>query len=61
MLGKSQICDAIGVWYDVEKKSVDLDEGLNIEMINFFYRRNLWMNLILLICEFEIINFRMLN
>ena len=61
MLGKSQICDAIGVWYDVEKKSVDLDEGLNIEMINFFYRRNLWMNLILLICEFEIISFRMLN
>ena len=61
MLGKSQICDAIGVWYDVEKKSVDLDEGLNIEMINFFYQRNLWMNLILLICEFEIINFRMLN
>ena len=61
MLGKSQICDAIGVWYDVEKKSVDLDEGLNIEMINFFYRRNLWMNLILLICDFEIINFRMLN
>ena len=61
MLGKSQICDAIGVWYDVEKKSVDLDEGLNIEMINFFYWRNLWMNLILLICEFEIINFRMLN
>ena len=61
MPGKSQICDAIGVWCDVEKKSVDLDEGLNIEMINFFYRRNLWMNLILLICEFEIINFRMLN
>ena len=61
MLGKSQLCDAIGDWYDVEKKSVDLDEGLNIEMINFFYRRNLWMNLILLICEFEIINFRMLN
>ena len=25
----------------VEKKSVDFDEGLNIEMINFFYRRNL--------------------
>ena len=25
----------------VEKKSVELDEGLNIEMINFFYRRNL--------------------
>ena len=25
----------------VEKKLVDLDEGLNIEMINFFYRRNL--------------------
>ena len=25
----------------VEKKSVDLYEGLNIEMINFFYRRNL--------------------
>ena len=61
MQGKSQICDAIGVWYDVEKKSVDLDEGLKIEMINFFYWRNLWMNLILLICEFEIINFRMLN
>ena len=61
MLGKSQICHAIGVWYDVEKKLVDLDEGLNIEMINFFYRRNLWMNLILLICEFEIINFSMLN
>ena len=25
----------------VEKKSVDFDEGLIIEMINFFYQRNL--------------------